>query len=193
MARKNKLFSGKTPEYSQLWNRIEWLNIQLRWRGLPTVQTFSRRKEDLQAAIEVAEESLAQPIPEPEQIEPEDYEPEPESPPEPETPPQPEPGAEDDELQQKKDAVLEAIGTNGTTKDIITAIMECLDPDEQNILRVYPSEDILKIAGIFATNPGISMAEAEKQFEAQRKKAFEDIKEEEEEGNGAGWEKIDPF
>lgn len=173
---KSHIFSGKMPEYSRLWNRLEWLNIQLRWRGLQTVQPFSRRKEDLQAAIEEAEELLAQPIEplEPDSWdEPEEYEPE--EPEEPEPPPQPEPGAEDDELQRKKDAVLEAIGTDGSTKDIITAIMECLDPDEQNILRVYPSEDILAIAGIFASTPDISIEDAARQFEAQRAQAFDDM------------------
>lgn len=176
MARKNKLFSGNITEYQKLWNDLNWINILLSRRGLPPVQPFSRRKEDLQSAIEAAEESLSQPIPEPEQIEPDDYEPEgPESPPEPEPPPQPEQGAEDDELQRKKDAVLEALGTDGSTRDIITAIMECLDPDEQNILRVYPSEDILAIAGIFASTPDISMEDAARQFEAQRAQAFDDM------------------
>lgn len=195
MARKNKLFSGNITEYQKLWNDLNWINILLSRRGLPPVQPFSHRKEDLQSAIEAAEEQLAQPVeqpePEPWEDEPEDYEPE--EPEEPEPPPQPEQVAEDDELQRKKDAVLEAIGTDGTTKDIITAIMECLCPDEQDVLRIYPSEDILKIAGLFATNPGISMEEAERRFEAQRKKAFEEMKEEEEEEDGAGWDKIDPF
>lgn len=171
MAKKNKIFSGNISEYQKLWNELNWLNILLRRRGLPPVNPFSRRKEDLQAAIEEEEELLAQQIPEPEEIEPE----EPESPPEPEPPPQPEPGAEDDELQRKKDAVLEALGTDGSTRDIITAIMECLDPDEQNILRVYPSEDILAIAGIFASTPDISMEDAARQFEGQRAQAFDDM------------------
>ena len=141
------------------------------------MQPFSRRKEDLQAAIEEAEELLAQPVEQPEPEPWEDAEPweEPEEPEEPEPPPQPEQGAEDDELQRKKDAVREALGTDGSTKDIITAIMECLDPDEQEMLRIYPSEDIIRIAGLFASTPDLTMEECIKLYEAQRAQAFDDM------------------
>lgn len=176
MAKKRKIFSGKITDYQRLNNELNWLRILARRRGVKFIEPKSRKKEDIEDAIEANRQQIeTPPAPEPEPPKPPKPEPEPEPPKPPKPEPEPEPDDEEEnERRMKKAAVADALST-GVNAFIISALMDAATPAERLLLRTYDSDDIVQIAAIYENDPDFSVADAIDAYEAKRQEAFDDI------------------
>lgn len=180
---KRKLFSGKITPMQQAANALNWAYILARRAG---IEVPAQKPKTIQGKLDLAnwimkelEKRKPKPLePRPEPPEPETP-PEPQAPPRPETPPEPEETDEQRERRERRENVRAALQSGLHGKDLISAIMAALSPDEQQKLRYYSSDDIIMIAGIYAENPDLSMDECIEMYWAQQEDFFENLNEDE--------------
>lgn len=186
MAKKRRLFTHKLTTMQRASNELNWALILARRAGISVPAKKPKTAAEKMALAKWIYEELEKrkPIPEPPRPEP----PKPPAPEEPEEPPQPPPPPtpdepeEEDEAQKRRERgenVRAILGSGLRGKDLISAIMSALNPDEQAKLRAYSSDDIIQIAGIYAENPDLSMDECIEMYYGQQEEFFNNLDEDE--------------
>ena len=176
---KRKLFSGKITPMQQATNALDWAYILARRAG---IEVPAKKPKTIQGKLDLANWIMQElekrkpkpPEPRPEPPQPETP-PEPQAPPQPETPPEPEETDEQRERRERGENVRAALQSGLHGKDLISAIMAALTPEEQAKLRAYGSDDIIQIAETFAENPDLSMDEAIEMYYGQQEDFFENL------------------
>ena len=149
---KHHIFSGKAPsEFEKQGIQIDLLNMELKRMGLEPVKK-GRSKAQREAYLEEAQNR-----------------------------------AEENREEWKRRAPLRAALATPEKdlikyqRNVISAFMELLEPEEQEKLRGYDSDEIVEIAETYANDPTLDLDEAIRAWEAQKQEAFEKMKKEEEE------------